>query len=422
MYKNSNYNYIVANGSKNLLYNTFRGSLVEVDDECLNDLKQINLTSQYKDAFIEQGFWIDENAFEIDEMKYQSGRSKYQQDTLHLTLKLTDDCNFSCTYCFQSHKPTVLETKNLDIIKKYILSMVNNKVKKVSINLFGGEPLLHLSPIEELHTFFNEHKIEHVFGMSSNGYLLTPEIIKFLAKINLNHIQITLDGPENIHNKTRRLINGDGTYHVILNNLVFLYQKTEIPIILRYNLTKQNAPYIYELFNELNKLKLLDNNRITFQINEAIKHDSTPDTPDDEQIYFNNRSDYIKEEFRARKYLLYLGVYYKGFSYTTLSCFFDKQHNYAIDTQLNLEYCGGTDRMIIGKLNENGEIETNHNNYKRLARDPFSKEKCVSCIFLPLCMGGCALLEYENKDYCMPEKYIFDEYIKLLANSKQVID
>lgn len=126
---------------------------------------------------------------------------------------------------------------------------------------------------------------------------------------------------------------------------------------IRYNLTKHNAPFIHELFKDLAKYSLLESDSVFYTSNEAIKHITTPDSPGDDALYFNSRSEYAKEDMRL--------------------------------------------------------------NIIRTTRNPFSNPKCVSCVVLPNCMGGCVLLGEMGSDTCDPIKYVLDDYIRLIYMSKK---
>lgn len=54
----------------------------------------------------------------------------------------------------------------------------------------------------------------------TNGYGLTKEISDELVQMQIKTAQVTIDGPEEIHNRTRFLKNGEGTYRRIINNLL----------------------------------------------------------------------------------------------------------------------------------------------------------------------------------------------------------
>ncbi|MBI3283608.1 MAG: hypothetical protein HYZ65_01975 [Burkholderiales bacterium] len=94
------------------------------------------------------------------------------------------------------------------------------------ISWFGGEPLMALEVVEEIELFRKKmlEKFPAMFrvrsGMTTNGYLLTPDVLARLVDLGVKDFQITLDGPPDHHNKTRLRADGAGTYDVIFGNLI----------------------------------------------------------------------------------------------------------------------------------------------------------------------------------------------------------
>ena len=86
---------------------------------------------------------------------------------------------------------------------------------------YGGEPLLAFDIIkdlmEEVYRNFDKEYVSS--GIVSNGYLLSERTVLEMKDYNINNIQITIDGPPEIHNKRRKLPTGEDTFFVILNNL-----------------------------------------------------------------------------------------------------------------------------------------------------------------------------------------------------------
>ena len=352
-------------------------------------------------------------------MKVFSQKTKYQQKEAMLTIKLTDDCNFRCPYCFQHKKSTFLDSNKISIIMKLIMDMNSSGIETFHIGFFGGEPLLNRSAMHELYSLLERSNIAYYITMTTNGYLLTRDVIETLKIMKVTSVQVTLDGSRRLHDTTRVLADGGGTYDVIFTNILTVFRETEMKIFIRFNMTKQNTTAFCELMDELDSAGIIKSERVQVRINEAIKHDTTEDTEFDDLIYFKNRGEFAKEELRAVRYLIKYGKKVHVPKFCKVSCPFDIQNNLVIGTNLELEYCSGSEK-IIGHLDEEGRVVENVLNSSRLARDPFAKPKCISCNLLPLCMGGCALLEYAQGDYCFTGKYVLDDYIRYLVESKEV--
>ena len=104
-----------------------------------------------------------------------------------------------------------------DAIVKYIEMLK----KPIDITWYGGEPLINWKTIQRLTRKISEIKPKEKvkYALVTNGYSLTPEKCDYFANVNLQHIQITLDGIENTHNKSRISKNGNPSYQKIMDNI-----------------------------------------------------------------------------------------------------------------------------------------------------------------------------------------------------------
>ena len=63
----------------------------------------------------------------------------------------------------------------------------------------------------------------NLYKITTNLTLLTDEMIKLFIDNDFN-ISVSLDGPEEIHDRYRVLKNGLGTFEIIMNNLKRIYK------------------------------------------------------------------------------------------------------------------------------------------------------------------------------------------------------
>ena len=98
----------------------------------------------------------------------------------------------------------------------------NPDAEGYGIIFFGGEPLLNYNLIKDVVTYaqdliFKKNK-QVGFTMSTNGTIISSEIIKFLKEYDFA-IQISLDGPKKIHDKNRYYANGKGSFEKVFQNI-----------------------------------------------------------------------------------------------------------------------------------------------------------------------------------------------------------
>lgn len=130
----------------------------------------------------------------------------------------SENCNFRCSYCYESHTNHHIERDVYDSA----LKLVNNSSKEnLIINWFGGEPLLEVEDIEYfMKKVYDLKKFKSInSSIITNGYLLTEKNFNKLMKANVKVFQITLDGLKTEHDKQRYLKNGMGTFDRIVENL-----------------------------------------------------------------------------------------------------------------------------------------------------------------------------------------------------------
>lgn len=143
-----------------------------------------------------------------------------------MVLNLTNQCNLSCTYCYEFGEDKVATPEgkpkfmDMETAKKSVdLLLAESKGRKtVHITFFGGETLMNFPLLKGVVTYANGAAAAQGrgvdFSLTTNATLLTPAIIDFLSE---NHIGVTvsMDGPPDLHDKLRVFANGRGSYDII---------------------------------------------------------------------------------------------------------------------------------------------------------------------------------------------------------------
>ncbi len=171
----------------------------------------------------------------------------------HYVILPTTFCNARCFYCYESDYPRVHMTeetgrKIIDFIDK------NHQDKDVLLNWFGGEPLVGIQRIDQISQGLKDRGIPFKASMISNGYLFDEEIAERSVKLwNLQRIQITLDGTEEVYNRVKAYTNTkENPYQRVLRNVDLLRSKG-VQVNIRLNVDFYNKDNILELIEELGK-------------------------------------------------------------------------------------------------------------------------------------------------------------------------
>lgn len=148
-----------------------------------------------------------------------------------LVLGLTERCNLDCTYCcfggkFAAQRTHSHRSMSPEIAKKAIDDYLAQENISYGgyypISFYGGEPLLEWSLltecVEHAKAYCETHGKKARFALTTNGTLLDDAICDYLVE-NDFLILVSLDGPQNVHDRYRVFPNGKGSYETVYENL-----------------------------------------------------------------------------------------------------------------------------------------------------------------------------------------------------------
>lgn len=168
----------------------------------------------------------------------------FSSNTLHLILLPTEQCNFRCTYCYETFE----NRKMTPLVVAGVKALIDHRASELDVlelGWFGGEPLLALDIIEDISRHAIERSREEGFALAAsvttNGFLLDPQTFERCLNSKISGYQISLDGAEELHDKARVLASGKGTFRRIWSNLVQMKAvKAEFLVVLRLHYSLEN--------------------------------------------------------------------------------------------------------------------------------------------------------------------------------------
>jgi len=153
-----------------------------------------------------------------------------------LVLQITEACNLACKYCcFGSgaykyvRKPSSLKMTPEEAIKAVdwfmegtAAKLRRNPRKRFGLSLYGGEPTSNMPVIDRVAEHVHR-KYPGLFKiiLTTNGTLLTPENVKILMERQV-FIAISIDGPEEEHDRLRVDHSDRGTHKHVMKNLAYI--------------------------------------------------------------------------------------------------------------------------------------------------------------------------------------------------------
>lgn len=181
-----------------------------------------------------------------------------------LTVLTSTDCNLGCGYCFQNTGPDLkggnrpprivhsrLKSQQTTSILDFAARQMDaGGLDKLSILLFGGEPLLNPRGCLELLTRAADYNLVRAW-MISNTTLLTPELARDLWDAKLRHIQVTFDGDRPDHDRIRVRRSNGGTFDAIVHNMVRASEATPMSWVLRVNVSHRTYRGVDSLLTRL---------------------------------------------------------------------------------------------------------------------------------------------------------------------------
>lgn len=198
---------------------------------------------------VEKGYLVDpEEERKRYNREYLDFLDNRDTDEVQIFYVPTYFCNFSCTYCYQEgyeHTPEMKHTDVIDAFFAYIDREFAGRKKYVTV--FGGEPLLPGSAPKANITYLIEQATKRNLALAfvTNGHTL-KQYIPILKQGFIREIQVTLDGPQEIHDRRRMLKGGAGTFSQIVEGIDAALAEG-MPINLRAVVDRSNMPYLGQL-------------------------------------------------------------------------------------------------------------------------------------------------------------------------------
>lgn len=388
----------------NLVFNTENGRSITVDD---NDWRAIVTAlacpagadapvSDAIDELAQKRFIVPAEEDQASTFQAKFDKQRRNPARIFPLLAVTSGCNIACTYCYEAGvtSKTMSEDVVDGCIKWIERRVVQDGIRGVYPGLFGGEPLMMPRLLFSIMDKFNVLKARYGFAgefyCSSNGLLLTEQLAEDLADRGLTQIQISLDGPESVHDKRRVGHKGQATFQRSLKAIHVALQHIK-NVTVKVNFDRQNRALMPELYDLIVSEGWQDRvdiklEAIAYQFPDSkVAHSSRFPIPP-ESVELADAYTELMLEARRR------GIRVSSDTAHTTPCMFSSEHGVLIGPEGEIYKCisfVGRKEYAVGSVFADDYDRANYddqmNAFKRL-------EECYAeeCSYIPVCGGGCA--------------------------------
>jgi radical SAM protein with 4Fe4S-binding SPASM domain len=169
-----------------------------------------------------------------------------QEHDFFVQWHLTERCNLRCTHCYQNGMKTdEISLEEVRTVTDEFAEMLQawsemfGIIFSPSFNITGGEPFLHRDIFEILEELRRRHFDVYLL---TNATLINEEKANFLSWLGVKGVQVSIEGPEKIHDSIR----GEGSFSSCLKGVGLLLD-AGIKVSLNVTLSDINAGHFEEL-------------------------------------------------------------------------------------------------------------------------------------------------------------------------------
>jgi uncharacterized protein len=402
-----------AEDGRLVLWNTLSGKITvfkSEDRESVLELLQRKGFEAPKEGVVEylvkRGYLVRQGVDEFRQFQQLFGQKHYRTDALELILLASEDCNFRCTYCYEDFARGTMIPQVREGIKNLVRKRIK-KLNRLNVSWFGGEPLYGWEAVEDLAAFFveiaDEYEVPFDSQMTTNGYLLTPDVAEKLLAWRVRNFQITLDGLPEHHNRSRVGRDGSSTFDQVFDNLKALARREEnFNVLLRVNFDRVNSVGLPQFIDLLSK-EFRDDPRYRLHLKSVAKWGGPNDAQLD--VCGGDEAARIKRDIleQARRQGLHFGSLRDAARLGSRVCYAARPYNFLIGATGKVMKCtivlDKDDSNVVGRITPEGDLELDRDRMALWTEPAFEQDsKCRKCVVLPNCQGiSCPLVRIEDK-------------------------
>lgn len=400
--KQSKYNCILQDNTGMVIYNAATDQLVALTPQLANIFNEGKAApekikaqhAELYDHLLQKGIFVCDDADETE--TYIRKREEYERSSGEYTITInpTLACNMSCWYCYESHKN--MPAMSADVKQSVLLLidklLADNKLKKLNLSFFGGEPLLYFDKV--VVDIINHAKMQcKAFDaklsihFTTNAYLLTDNVLKHLEGLDVS-FQITIDGGKQVHDSVRKTKGGEPTYARIVEHIHQTLSRG-FSVGVRFNYTAKSIPSFIDVVKDFSHLQQEQKQLVNFTFQRVWQDNEGEASQVEQQV------EHIERAFEQA------GLFVNNAkSYIVPYCYADGVNTAVVNYNGDLFKCTARDfatKSKEGTLAADGTLRWNERLRKRMSIR-HGGDTCLQCRIYPICHGGCSQMKLEAPD------------------------
>lgn len=395
----------------NFVFNGLNGAVDILNRElakCLssNIDKYVDICSEDVDVLKERNYiFLREDDYKELRTRIESYQHEFlEKEPYHISILPTFACNLACPYCFEHKKPAIIRED-----AEYLNCLINAlhffaKKGAIVLELYGGEPLLprNANIIEGVLSECEKINVQGV-GVITNGTYLKE--FSYLAsqypKIRFD-FQVTIDGPQSVHNKRRVSVNVRDSFSLIVEGIDSVIDNSNVFIQIRTNVDKSNAEYLSDLYSFFEDKYASYKNIIYYATPTSDRDNPENDVTEADIVELLETLPRINGLKKAG------GLHVLSYLYSLIDesqsavpmysyCEGVRGRYFALAPDGNIYSCGetvGVSQHSVGQF-DSSSVTVDYDKLKKWTENTISsREDCKNCPLCFICGGGCALSNF----------------------------
>lgn len=340
---------------------------------------------------VDAGLLVPEGADELSTCLAWMAAPDAEDPTLFVNVVVTRACNCDCSYCIL--RDTLSASHMSVATARSVAAWIGRRLETpeprrvLNLRFFGGEPLLALPAIEavleHLAPLCAARGIAFQPAISTNGVLLTDEVVDRLARFGAMQYCIPVAGDRTCHDARRPTRNGGSSFEAALAGIK-AGSRTE-RVAVNCNFDAGNAATFGPVLERLEADGLRDRVRILFSpIYHSVLNDQTHPVPRYASEVDLGLAEGLMNDAMARGFRV-------DSDFGFFPCPMDRRHYFVIQPDGALQRCvllssftapiGHAAEPTAGASSPPAPVP-------RLQGRPLAPH-CAACPWLPACGGGC---------------------------------